>query len=212
MVNPRESIKYDIPKEWVENFKKGCCPVCAKTKFEFDKGMKVYCSKKCRGLYSEGIYTWQEKRDKVLKERGAKCEKCKKTQKQLSKYKEDYKEEQKKKYIEEHPELLEQRRKELMEEAEEKYQKALNLKAEDLFLYDIKELPWSYDGLEVDHIKPVALGGDMFDENNLKVLCYTCHKEKTSDDAKKIALLRKKEKMEKKGQKELKNTTTGGSQ
>ena len=129
MVNPRESIKYDIPKEWVENFKKGCCPVCAKTKFEFDKGMKVYCSKKCRGLYSEGIYTWQEKRDKVLKERGAKCEKCKKTQKQLSKYKEDYKEEQKKKYIEEHPELLEQRRKELMEEAEEKYQKALNLKA-----------------------------------------------------------------------------------
>ncbi len=205
MVNPRENIKYDIPKEWVENFKKGCCPVCAKTKFEFDKGMKVYCSKKCRELYSERIYTWQEKRDKVLKERGEVCEKCKKTIKQLSKYKEDYKEKQKRKYIEAHPELLEQRRKELMEEAEKKYQQALNLKAEDLFLYgEIEDLPWAYDSFEVDHIKPVSLGGDMFNEDNLKVLCYTCHKEKTKNDAKEIALLRKKEKMKKKEQTQLK--------
>ena len=206
MVNPRENIKYDIPKEWVENFKRGCCPVCSKTKFEFDKGMKVYCSTKCRELYGERIYTWQERRDKILKERGEKCEKCSKTLKQLSEYKETYKEEQKKKYIEKHPELLEQKRKELMEEVEEKYQKALNLTADDLYLYsEIEELPWSYNSFEVDHIKAVALGGDMFDEKNLKVLCYPCHKEKTKEDAKKIALLRKKEKMEKKGQKELKD-------
>ena len=203
MVNPRENIKYDIPKEWVENFKKGCCPVCAKTKFEFDKGMKVYCSPKCRELYGERIYTWQEKRDKILKKNGKKCEKCFKTQKQLSKYKDEYKIEQKKKYLESHPELLEQRRKELMEEAEEKYQQALNLKPEDLFLYrEIPELPWSYDTFEVDHITPVALGGDMFDEENLQVLCYTCHKEKTKKDMKEIANLRKREKNRTKGLKE----------
>lgn len=197
MVNPRENIKYDIPKEWIENFKRGGCPVCGKTKFEFDKGMKVYCSKKCRKLYNDRIYTWQEKRDKIIKEKGKKCEKCSKTEKQLSKYKEKYKEEQKRAYIEKHPELLEQRRKELMEEVEEKYQKALNLTANDLFLFhEIKELPWSYDSFEVDHIKPVALGGDMFDEKNLQVLCYSCHKEKTKEDAKKIAELRKKEKKE----------------
>ncbi len=89
MVNPRENIKYDIPKEWVENFKRGCCPVCAKTKFEFDKGMKVYCSPKCRKLYGDRIYTWQEKRDEIINKRGEKCKKCKRTKKQLSKYKEE---------------------------------------------------------------------------------------------------------------------------
>jgi len=197
MVNPRENIKYDIPKEWVENFKKGCCPVCAKTKFEFDKGMKVYCSKKCRILYSDRIYTWQEKRDKILEERGKKCQKCKKTKKQLTKYKEDHKNEQRRKYIEEHPELLEQRRKELMEQAEETYQRAINLTADDLYLSSvIDDLGWTYDTFEVDHIKAVALGGDMFDEKNLQVLCYTCHKDKTKTDVKKIAELRKREKLE----------------
>ncbi len=209
MVNPRENIKYDIPKEWIKNFKSGCCPVCAKTKFEFEKGMKVYCSKKCRILYNDRIYTWQEHRDKIIKERGEKCEECSKSKDQLTKYKEKFKNEQRRKYIEAHPELLEKRRKELMEEAEKAYQKALNLTAEDLYVYSgIEELPWSYDTFEVDHIEPVALGGDMFDKKNLQVLCYTCHKKKTKIDAKEIAKLRRKEKILSKNQPIVHSSTT----
>ena len=184
--NPRENIKYDIPKEWIKNFKKGLCPVCAKTKFEFDKGMKVYCSPKCRKEYSKRIYTWEGLRYRIIKKRGKKCVKCKKTEQQLTKEKEDYKENSRKEYIKNHPEILEQRRKELMDEAEEKYQKALNLKAEDLHLWEYeKELPYNYDTFEVDHIIAVVNGGDFWDEKNLQVLCYTCHKKKTKKDIKK---------------------------
>lgn len=186
--NPRENIKYDIPKEWIKNFKKGLCPVCAKTKFEFNKFMKVYCSKKCQKEYSKRIYVWQDLRDKIIKERGKKCVKCKKTEGQLSKEKKDYKENSRKEFIKNHPEVLEQRRKELMDQAEEIYQQALNLKAEDIhsWEYDMeKELPWAYDTFEVDHIIAVSNEGDMWDEKNLQVLCYTCHKEKTKEDMKK---------------------------
>ena len=186
-VNPRENIKYDIPKEWIKNFKKGCCPVCAKTKFEFDKGMKVYCSPKCRKEYSKRIYVWQDLRDKIIKERGEKCVKCKKTEKQLSKEKKDYKKNNRKEFLKNHPEILEKRRKELMDEAEEKYQQALNLKEEDINIWgygEEKELPWAYNTFEVDHILAVVNGGDMWDENNLQVLCYSCHKEKTKEDIK----------------------------
>nr|DAG51093.1 MAG TPA: HNH endonuclease [Caudoviricetes sp.] len=37
---------------------------------------------------------------------------------------------------------------------------------------------------EVDHIKPTALGGDMFDPNNLQSLCKSCHMAKTLQDKK----------------------------
>jgi hypothetical protein len=33
--------------------------------------------------------------------------------------------------------------------------------------------------LEVDHIKEVAAGGDMWDLKNCRTLCYKCHKKKT---------------------------------
>jgi len=34
----------------------------------------------------------------------------------------------------------------------------------------------------VDHIKPIFLGGNEFDENNLQVLCKPCDKKKTAKD------------------------------
>jgi hypothetical protein len=40
--------------------------------------------------------------------------------------------------------------------------------------------------LVVDHIVPIALGGEEFDESNLQVLCFKCDKEKTRIDRKKI--------------------------
>jgi 5-methylcytosine-specific restriction endonuclease McrA len=49
----------------------------------------------------------------------------------------------------------------------------------------------SYGYLEVDHIVPIALGGDMWEDSNLQVLCRSCHKEKTKQDMKKIVEQRK---------------------
>ena len=37
--------------------------------------------------------------------------------------------------------------------------------------------------LEVDHIKPVNLRGDVWNPENLQTLCRTCHIRKTSDEA-----------------------------
>lgn len=39
----------------------------------------------------------------------------------------------------------------------------------------------------VDHIIPIALGGEEFDESNLQVLCGDCNREKTKEDQAKIA-------------------------
>lgn len=46
-----------------------------------------------------------------------------------------------------------------------------------------------------DHIKPVALGGDEFDLENVQTLCVECHKIKTKDDMKKIAAQRRLNKL-----------------
>ena len=40
--------------------------------------------------------------------------------------------------------------------------------------------------LEADHIMPVAMGGDMWDMNNIQTLCDECHVEKTRDDLQRI--------------------------
>lgn len=37
---------------------------------------------------------------------------------------------------------------------------------------------------EVDHIKPLAKGGDPSDEKNLQPLCRACHRRKTAQDNK----------------------------
>lgn len=199
MNNPRENIKYDIPKEWIINFKKGLCPVCGKTKFEFDKNMKVYCSKKCQIEYSARIYTWQSLVDKILNEKGKVCVKCGITD---IRYTINQKENKKlviEKYIEEHPELVELKRKELMDKAEMYYQLALKfdeiIKSKEYekldwnckidIPYDLyKKFDNNYINFEVDHKVAVCNSGDFWDENNLQVLCYTCHKEKTKIDLK----------------------------
>lgn len=36
--------------------------------------------------------------------------------------------------------------------------------------------------LDVDHIIPVQMGGQLFDKNNLRTLCKECHKAKTALD------------------------------
>lgn len=58
-----------------------------------------------------------------------------------------------------------------------------------------KEDAWNF---VVDHIEPIALGGEEFDINNLQTLCQRCNKIKTKADMKRIAFLRRKIKLEEK--------------
>ena len=36
--------------------------------------------------------------------------------------------------------------------------------------------------MEVDHIKPLDDGGEMYDASNLQTLCYDCHFEKSQEE------------------------------
>jgi 5-methylcytosine-specific restriction endonuclease McrA len=36
--------------------------------------------------------------------------------------------------------------------------------------------------LHVDHVKPLSLGGEPFDEDNLQCLCRSCHSRKSMND------------------------------
>jgi len=54
-----------------------------------------------------------------------------------------------------------------------------------------------------DHIKPIALGGDEWDINNIQTLCIDCNKIKTAQDQKDIAKLRAIEKRLSNGQQQL---------
>jgi len=51
-----------------------------------------------------------------------------------------------------------------------------------------------------DHIKPIALGGEEFDIDNVQTLCIKCNKLKTAKDAEDIAARRRVEKLINKGQ------------
>lgn len=48
--------------------------------------------------------------------------------------------------------------------------------------------------LEVDHIKAKCLGGDPWNEFNLRTLCCGCHKKKTKQDMYELKLARKGQK------------------
>jgi len=53
----------------------------------------------------------------------------------------------------------------------------------DLGKYGIS---FTYNFLQVDHIVPISLGGNEFDESNLQILCIECAKRKNSRDAKNL--------------------------
>jgi len=49
-----------------------------------------------------------------------------------------------------------------------------------------------------DHIKPIALGGEEFDVDNVQTLCSECDKKKTREDSKDIAKQRRIERVQEK--------------
>jgi len=58
---------------------------------------------------------------------------------------------------------------------------------------DFKCVKCNKQGLEIDHIIPVALGGTN-EISNLQTLCSRCHREKTNKDVEKIAKVKKEKK------------------
>jgi len=67
--------------------------------------------------------------------------------------------------------------------------------------YERLKLDYEKEGyLQVDHIMPVAVGGDSLDLDNLQTLCIDCHKEKTKEDMKTISEFRMIEKKQEKNQ------------
>ncbi len=54
--------------------------------------------------------------------------------------------------------------------------------------------------LILDHIEPIATGGAEFDEENLQLLCHKCNKIKTANDMKNIAVARRIEANDSRGQ------------
>ena len=192
----REEIKKDYTQEEANNLEVGKC-WCGKPKAEFDKGMKVYCSKEhYREWYSRTV-TWSVFKDEILDKRGKKCVECNTIPEDKNKHFQQALDEWHKK-IRSIPNLqkrIQEIRIKELNELEEKYQNLMNddYIIEHELRYELRdELGWKpseneYEvRYEVDHIHAVALGGEMWDEKNLQILCYDCHKNKTKEDMKKL--------------------------
>ena len=195
---PREAMKDDYTQEEINNLESGKC-WCGKPKLEFDKGMKVYCCKEHYRDWYRRTVPWSIFKDEVLEEMGKKCAGCGCTPESLKK-------KQKSKYsdwiklVKNNPEcmlLVQNERVKQLNELEERYQKIMD----NDYLIKMElgsrfgELPegiprapeednWTEDRFEVDHIIAVSLDGEMWDKKNLQILCYRCHKKKTSADMK----------------------------
>lgn len=183
--NERKQIINQVPEEWKANMKAGLCPVCAKTRDQFHKRMRVYCSLECKEKYWSKIFTWGELREKILRRDQETCQKCGMSKDKWMKWRDA---EMEKKALQIGIELkdeIEMLRKEMLERVEELYAQAMD----DTYLAKRagrgamkwnEEIP--YLNLQVDHIVAIVNGGEMWDEKNLQTLCGECHKEKTKED------------------------------
>ncbi|MBE3095382.1 MAG: HNH endonuclease [Actinobacteria bacterium] len=194
-MSERELMKNDVPELWRQRARAGLCPVCGKTKDLFEKGMRVYCSVKCRDEYASKYTHWSEIKDNVLKRDGERCTKCGITEKEFD---EKLKEE-KRKYREQllskpdiQKRIREERDEQLVkwdEQFKERYDEIMDDHwiLEHIFyyseLYEDMEMP-NRIGFEVDHKIAIVNDGDIWDESNLQVLCTECHKKKTQEDMK----------------------------
>lgn len=199
---PREQISIDIPDEWNENMKHGRC-WCGKPKSEFDTNQKFYCSELHSKEYSKRIKYWSVFKEEVLEEQGRKCSECGHTKESFEKQQEILKEETYNFKAKEYPLAIKQARAVMVDELQRQFELIKNdgyvlqhmpyqIKNEyDISTNDIFDRTWF--NLEVDHIKAVALGGEMWDKKNLRILCTECHKIKTKDDMKKLRIKRKQD-------------------
>ena len=191
----RTNVKFSFPPEWQVRKDAELCPACGKTKEEFDKGRKVYCSEKCSNKYLEYYQTWQSMRDDFLKEHGEYCDKCKINNDKLKKKESIRINELWNDVLKKYPKEIEAEKFKLLAEAEKEYLEKIkeieNINMDswkwrkifeefgvDYWALEIKH----HIAFEVDHKKAIVNGGDAWDKNNLQVLCVECHKKKTKED------------------------------
>lgn len=195
---PRQAIKNDVPEEWRRRLKAGLCPVCAKSPPEFDKGQMIYCSAKCRDEYASKYTWWSEIRQKILERDNKTCQECGLSQSSYDEQMERMKVGVLEKWISQNKDYIEKIRDEQLVILSRKFkedfdeimddklfvEKVVRWKLEKEIYESLPETKWVH--LEVDHKVAVALGGDMWDENNMRTLCEDCHKKKTKIDIAKI--------------------------
>ena len=190
----REQIKVDIPDEWLENMKHGRC-WCGKDHTEFEDNQKFYCSKAHADDYAKRIQYWSSFKTQILERDKQTCVRC-------GRNKENFDEEQLKlehKYFQEkaklYPKAIAMGRAIKLKELQEHYEEIMNdawiMEHMDWEVREELDLPRisfnkEWFNVEVDHIKAVALGGGMWDINNMQTLCVGCHKLKTKEDMKKL--------------------------
>lgn len=204
-----------FPAEWIENEKKGNCPVCGVPKEAFDPGQKKYCSQAHRDEYASKIVYWTSLREEVLQRDNHTCQICGITQEKVnseyhekkerwrnenvsflassSEFWETYKAEINKK-IEEYVNTII----ELMERISSPVSAATRIIDEEHYWLERAlpkmKLPHELDKygrpphvqFEVDHIQAIANGGDEWNKDNLRTLCSRCHKEKTKEDMREL--------------------------
>lgn len=194
----RQLIKNDVPELWKKRAKSGLCPVCGKTKAEFDKGMIVYCSKKCRDVYASHYELWDSLRDKILKRDNKTCQKCGINEEKARENWEKSKEDVLKEFLEKERKEFEVFRDKELQELSKRYEEDYSEIMDDVKLF--RRINWQLSSqfgkdypnifssfpkipsFHVDHIKAIINDGDVWDKNNLQVLCEDCHKKKTKQD------------------------------
>lgn len=194
----------DIPDEWMENMKHGRC-WCGVDHTKFDKGQKYYCTKAHADEYSKRITYWSDFKDEILERDNHTCTKC-----GMNEEKFDAKELQREREFhlqiaKQYPNAIKLGRAILLKNLQQEYEKIMDdAYVADNLPYQVKDdqqIEWKITHFdkqhfyeEVDHEIPVALGGPMWDPENLHTMCYDCHKEKTKEDMIKIRARKANEK------------------
>jgi len=190
---------YNIPDEWKENLKVGHC-WCSKPRSEFDKNQRVYCSEVHALEYSKRIQYWSVFRDHFIEKVGEVCQRCGMNNKKFNTREKKREREFYAKLVEDNKEAIEAERGKLLVELEQNYKNIMddayvleNMGYQTRQSFDLafERFSNNYFVIEVDHIKAVALGGEMWDEDNLQALCNLRHKEKTKNDRKLIKQYKK---------------------
>jgi len=191
----REPMKNEVPDLWRQRAKAGLCPVCGKTPQEFDKGLRVYCSVKCRDEYASKFTYWTNVREKFLKEHGEFCDKCNITREKYNKKRVKILNDLQEQWLSnsKNKRMIEEKRDELLVECSKDFEERHKRIMDDHWIIDNSF--WNYDReirkdlpdsiyFEVDHRIALVNGGDMWDISNFQVLCSECHKKKTVIDLK----------------------------
>jgi len=190
----RGQIKVDIPDEWMENMKHGRC-WCSKDHNEFEANQKFYCSQAHADDYSKRITYWSKFKTEILERDNETCTKCGRNEKSFkasqNKLERQFYRDKAKLY----PKAIDMARKIKLKELQEQFEQIMDdayvMEHMDYHVSEEFDLPRirfekTWFNMEVDHIIPVALGGEMWNPENLHSLCNDCHKVKTKEDMIKI--------------------------